>query len=608
MIPNEALLAKIKREKAERIAAIGDLQAQLLAITSISEEVSSLRSKLTDVKTQTTQLEVSLADSSARFSQEITVGVGDRIALTERVTSLEARVTSGETSSAAKIAEIETALATDSLALTRFERTATARLGRNEAAIEQEQVTRVTQFDALASRTTTLESTVTTLATSASVATLEGRITTVETTYATQTFAEAKKTEAISAAASYTDGQIGAVNATITTSYATKVYADGTAEARKTEAIASATSYTDGQIGTVNANITTNYATKTYADGSASAAQSAAISSSNSYTNGQIASLASVYATPAFVETKKSEAISAAAADAQGRVDIEASARAAADGAIHARWGVSIDVNGRVVGRIRLDGTNETSEFLVDAAKFTVWNGTTGVPPFQVVGGQVRVANLTLLNTDISGLGSLATANSVAYADLTGTKPPSNADVTLSAINGGLNVTGGGITLDAGGAIKGGASSFASGTGFFLGYEGGQYKFRVGNPSGARIEWDGSSWNVVNFASAPLRAFLSRTELFKSGGNVSLTTGSIYDAGDVNAVPSGGSGTYTYSWTRVSGSTAISATASTSRATKFTSSGTDVVNEAYFKCTVSDGVTSYDTDQIRVEFIHGTPP
>jgi hypothetical protein len=68
-------------------------------------------------------------------------------------------------------------------------------------------------------------------------------------------------------------------------------------------------------------------------------------------------------------------------------VTTEQSARIAADGAIHAMWGVAINVNGSVVGRIHLDGTGTTSEFSVEATKFTVWNGTSNVAPFQVVGG-----------------------------------------------------------------------------------------------------------------------------------------------------------------------------------------------------------------------------
>src|SRR5690606_10067599 len=114
-------------------------------------------------------------------------------------------------------------------------------------------------------------------------------------------------------------------------------------------------------------------------------------------------------------------------------VSTETSARVAADGSIHAKWGVALDVNGSVIGRVNLDGTNQSSEFSVDATKVTVWNGTSNVPPFQVVGGVVRVSSLSIISSDVSGLGTLATQNDVDYSDVTGTKPPPGADVTLTA-------------------------------------------------------------------------------------------------------------------------------------------------------------------------------
>jgi hypothetical protein len=65
----------------------------------------------------------------------------------------------------------------------------------------------------------------------------------------------------------------------------------------------------------------------------------------------------------------------------------EASARVAADGAIHARWGVNIDVNGRIAGRINLDGTNASSTFLVAVDKFQVANANGTVTAFEIVSG-----------------------------------------------------------------------------------------------------------------------------------------------------------------------------------------------------------------------------
>jgi hypothetical protein len=71
-------------------------------------------------------------------------------------------------------------------------------------------------------------------------------------------------------------------------------------------------------------------------------------------------------------------------------VTTEQSARIAADGAIHARWGVAIDVNNRIVGRINLDGTNQSSEFKVSVDKFVVENANGTIVAMDIrTGGKI---------------------------------------------------------------------------------------------------------------------------------------------------------------------------------------------------------------------------
>jgi len=84
----------------------------------------------------------------------------------------------------------------------------------------------------------------------------------------------------------------------------------------------------------------------------------------------------------------------------------------------------------------------------------------------------------------------------VDYADVTGTKPPADADNTTDAIETGTTVTSGGITFSAGGAIKGGQTAYNTGNGWFLGYSGGFYKFSIGDPGGSYMTWDGSSLTI----------------------------------------------------------------------------------------------------------------
>jgi hypothetical protein len=86
---------------------------------------------------------------------------------------------------------------------------------------------------------------------------------------------------------------------------------------------------------------------------------------------------------------------------------------------------------------------------------------------------------------------------SVDYASITGTKPPSDADNTQTAVNATTTITGGGVTMSGGGAIKGGKSSYADTTlGFFLGYDSSTYKFNIGN-STSYLKWTGSALNIV---------------------------------------------------------------------------------------------------------------
>jgi hypothetical protein len=55
----------------------------------------------------------------------------------------------------------------------------------------------------------------------------------------------------------------------------------------------------------------------------------------------------------------------------------------------------------------------------------------------------------------------------------------------------------GSITLGTTNFIRGGQTDYNTGTGFFLGYSGGAYKFSVGNSSGNRITWDGNALAIV---------------------------------------------------------------------------------------------------------------
>lgn len=68
--------------------------------------------------------------------------------------------------------------------------------------------------------------------------------------------------------------------------------------------------------------------------------------------------------------------------------------------------------------------------------------------------------------------------------------------LTFSGATGSITSLGS-IAIGSGGHIRGGATAYASGTGFWLGNDSGTYKLRVGTTSGNRLTWDGSSLTVV---------------------------------------------------------------------------------------------------------------
>jgi len=229
------------------------------------------------------------------------------------------------------------------------------------------------------------------------------RVGTIETTYATQTFAEAKKSEAIYAAA--TD-------------------ATAKADAAQSNAQAFATSA-----------VNTEATARASADSTNASAISALSSQVNNATTGLPATLARVgtiettYATQAFAEAKKSEAIYAAATDATAKantaqsnaetfasatVNTESTARATADGFLAGKHVLAVTA-GNVVTGMEITSSSATnggtvSEVAFQADRFKIHNGSTGQTPFLVSGGNVYMDQAIINNVS---------ANAIQAGDLT---------------------------------------------------------------------------------------------------------------------------------------------------------------------------------------------
>ena len=142
---------------------------------------------------------------------------------------------------------------------------------------------------------------------------------------------------------------------------------------------------------------------------------------------------------------------------------------------------------------------------------------------------------LTVGGTDLTAANTLnanTTATNVGLGNVSNLTPQNQAQTGLIA---GTTITGGGITLSGGGNIKGGQTAYNTGTGFFLGYSGTEYKFSIGDASTKGITWDGNSLSIggdvsigVNLASA-----LSTTSALTTGLSGKISTAGA--AADVNA-------------------------------------------------------------------------
>lgn len=193
---------------------------------------------------------------------------------------------------------------------------------------------------------------------------------------------------------------LGVLSARIDTEEEARVDADSALATRATNLETSVNTPTTGLLARVS-TIETAYVS---ADSALAIRATNLETSVNTPTTGLLARVTTVestYATQTFAETKKSEAISAAAADATAKVSVESTARSNADGTVAARYTLSVDANGRVAGMVvgssvNLAGT-ASSEIAFLADKFKVYNGTSSnVAPFSVEGGVVYMDNVVV--------------------------------------------------------------------------------------------------------------------------------------------------------------------------------------------------------------------
>lgn len=249
--------AKVNTESVARVSADSaiatrttTLEASVGAATDPANPAGSLHARLKDtaavsatateaVAARATTLEASvnhpvtgLAQAHSRISTEETARTNADTAIASRATSLETTVGAH----ASKITTIETTYATKTEAEAKKQEAISAAASDATAKVTEESTARANADGALASRATVLESTVNNPTTG--VAAMSARVNTIETTYATQNYADAKKAEAISASAG--DATIKANTAKSDAITAAATDATGKANTAKLDAITAA--------------------------------------------------------------------------------------------------------------------------------------------------------------------------------------------------------------------------------------------------------------------------------------------------------------------------------------------------------------------------------
>ena len=151
----------------------------------------------------------------------------------------------------------------------------------------------------------------------------------------------------------------------------------------------------------------------------------------------------------------------------------------------------------------KLDANAVTTEKL-DALAVTAGKLAAG----SVVAGKLA-ANAIVANDGVIGTAAIAdaqiidlNANKITAGSIAAERMEANIVTalngkfaTLSALASSLGV----VQILSGGALfTQGATAYATGTGVWMGQDGGVYKWRAGNPAGARIQWTGSALEVYN--------------------------------------------------------------------------------------------------------------
>lgn len=188
---------------------------------------------------------------------------------------------------------------------------------------------------------------------------------------------------------------------------------------------------------------------------------------------------------------------------------------------------------------------NSTNSLIYDGSTLTINGGGTFSGSLNaatgVFNGSIRVGSTDYATSNF--LNSNVTATSVGLGNVSNLTPQNQAQTGLIA---GTTITGGGITMSAGGTIKGGKTSFSDTTndGFIIGYGAGvsanQYGFKFGKADMTQgIYWDGSTLTIkgdLTGSTGVIANSLSVGTTPAVSGTTMTGSGAIFNSGGTFAV------------------------------------------------------------------------
>lgn len=200
--------------------------------------------------------------------------------------------------------------------------------------------------------------------------------------------------------------------------------------------------------------------------------------------------------------TTVSAAISTETSDRIAAVSAEATARATADGNLEGKYTLTVAagdvVTGMNITSASGPGTN-ISDVTFVAQNFKIYNSVSGVEMFSVSGTAVKLGATLTVDTANSkvyiGTGTFNNTNTAFYVDSTGQfslKDQLSWNGTALSIAG--SILSGGLNVGTAGNVRGGQTAYATGTGFWIGYDSGSatHRFSVGDATNY-IRFDGTS-------------------------------------------------------------------------------------------------------------------